>query len=213
VHRLATPSWLDLRLILGVLLVLGSVVVGARVVTAADHLTPVYVARSALVPGQHLQQGDVAIGEVRFDGGAAAYVAAGVPPIGYVVTRYVGAGELLPADAVSADPGSLEASRFVTVPVSPGHLPADLARGDLVDVYLTTKSGLGRTPNPPRRVLAAVPVDAYDDGSSSLSGSDVAAVVLAVPVAEVERTVAAVEGGDIDLVGVPSAVAEADTAP
>ncbi len=34
--RLATPGWVDGRLVLGVLLVLVSVVVGARVLSAAD---------------------------------------------------------------------------------------------------------------------------------------------------------------------------------
>ncbi|MBV9487475.1 MAG: SAF domain-containing protein [Frankiaceae bacterium] len=203
VRRLATPSWLDLRLVLGVLLVLGSVVIGARVVTAADHLTPVYVARVELVPGEQLRAGDLAVSQVRFDGEGSAYVAAGAAPVGYVVTRHVGAGELLPVAALSADPGDTSDRRFVTVPVSPGHLPVDLVRGDLVDVYVTTKSGIARRADPPTRVLAAVPVDSYDDGSTSLSGSDIAAVVLAVPAADVDRIIAALEGGDLDLVRVP----------
>src|SRR3954452_22866223 len=43
-RRVRPPRWLDLRLVLGVLLVLGSVLLGARVVTAADATVPVWAA-------------------------------------------------------------------------------------------------------------------------------------------------------------------------
>src|SRR3712207_7134950 len=41
-RRVRPPRWLDLRLVLGVLLVLGSVLLGARVVGAADATVPVW---------------------------------------------------------------------------------------------------------------------------------------------------------------------------
>jgi hypothetical protein len=188
-------------------MVLFAVVAGARVFAAAGRYSGVYVARGALVPGEHLSAGDLGVVEVRFAGTAAAYVAAGQPPVGYVVTRYVAAGELLPVAAVSASAPAVSASRFVTVPVQAGHLPDDLAHGDLVDVYVTTK-GTGGTAGTPSLVIGGVPVDSYDDGSGSLSGSTSAAVVLAVPTAKVDRMVAAVETGIIDLVRVPVATVE-----
>lgn len=200
--RLPTPRWLDGRLVLGVVMVLFAVVAGARVFTAAGRYSEVYVARGALVPGEHLSTADLGVAEVRFAGTAAAYVAAGRPPLGYVVTRYVAAGELLPVAAVSAATPAVSASRFVTVPVQAGHFPDDLAHGDLVDVYETTKGTSGTTATP-SLVIGNVPVDSYDDGAGSLSGTSTAAVVLAVPTAKVDVAVAAVETGSIDLVRVP----------
>src|SRR4051794_32919907 len=41
-RRVRPPRWLDLRLVLGVLLVLASVLLGARVVGAADATVPVW---------------------------------------------------------------------------------------------------------------------------------------------------------------------------
>ena len=136
-------------------------------------------------------------------------MAAGVPPVGYVVTRYVAPGELIPRAALSASPATVTASRFVTLPVQPGHLPHDLSHGDLVDVYVTTKSTSG-TPPAPVLVLSAVPVDSADDGSGSLSGATATSVVLSVPAARVNRAIAAVESGTIDVVRVPATVAASE---
>jgi Flp pilus assembly protein CpaB len=200
--RLAPPRWLDARLAVGVLLVLVAVVAGARVFAAADNMTTVYVAAHDLVPGQHLTADDVSVGRVHLDGQGSYYVAASAgPPIGYVITRYVGAHEFVPAGALSAQVAA--DSRFVTVPVQPGHLPGDLGRGDRVDVYLTPKAAAGAAVSAPRLVLSAVPVESREGGARTFSGSTSLAVVLAVPRDEVADVVQAVETGTIDLVVVP----------
>lgn len=213
-RRLAAPRWLDLRLAVGVLLVLVAVVVGARVFASADRYARVYVAAHALVPGERLAAGDLRVGRARFDGQGGRYVAAAAtPPTGYVVLRYVGAGELLPRAALATAAGPSAGTRLVTVPVQPGHLATDLGHGDLVDVYVTAKPPAGGRVPTPTRVLAAVPVDSTDGGSRTLGGNASVAVVLAVPVAAVPDTVRAVEGGTIDLVRVPPAVEGAIPAP
>lgn len=212
--RLATPRWLDARLVLGVVLVLVAVVVGARVFASAGRYTNVYVARHALVPGEHLNADDLSTGQVRFSGEGGSYVGvASVPPTGYLVTRYVAAGEFVPLTALSAAASTPGASRYVTVPVTPGHLPADLDHGDLVDVYLTPKVAAGATVPLPTLVLSAVAVQADDGGSQSLSAGSAVAVVLTVPTARVSAVVHAVESGTIDLVRVPAAVAAGGPGP
>jgi hypothetical protein len=209
--RLAPPRWLDARLAVGVLLVLVAVVAGARVFAAADNMTTVYVAAHDLVPGQHVAADDVAIGRVHLDGQGGYYVAASAaPPVGYVVTRFVGAHEFVPAGALSAQAAT--DSRFVTVPVQPGHLPGELARGDLVDVYLTAKAAAGAAVPAPRLVLSAVPVESREGGARTFSGNATLAVVLAVPRADVADLVQAVESGTIDLVTVPRAPTAASVA-
>jgi len=160
-HRLTRPSWLDTRVVLGLLLLLTSVVAGARVFAAADRYSTVWVARHALVPGEQLRPGDLAIGRVHFDGESRAYVATGSLPAGYLVTRYVDAGELLPRAALTGNPTAVNASRLVTLPVASGHLPAALGRGDEVDVYLTTKTAAGGA-SPPSLVLPAAVVDSVE---------------------------------------------------
>jgi hypothetical protein len=202
--RLATPRWLDARLAVGVLLVAVSVAAGARVFTAADNLTSVYVAAHDLVPGQHVTADDLAVGHVRLRTQAGLYVAAGSsPPVGYIVTRFVGAHELVPVAALAGG-ASVARTRFVTVPVQPGHLSDSLTRGDLVDVYLTGKSAAGEAAPDPTLVLAGAPVEARAGGTRTFSASSSYSVVLGVPIDKVVALVHAVESGTIDLVTVPT---------
>ena len=203
--RLELPRWLDVRMVLGAVLVLISVVVGARVLASADHYSAVYVARHSLVPGEHLGAADLRIGQVRFHGEGSSYVAAAGPaPVGYVVTRYVASGELVPLTALEPVGSTTAVSRDVTVPVAPGHLPDGLGHGDLVDVYVTPKVAVGARVPEPTRVLAAIPVDTEGGGAESLAAGSTVAVVLVVPVGAVATMVHAVEAGTIDLVRVPA---------
>src|SRR6476469_1490712 len=58
-RRVRPPRWLDLRLVLGVLLVLGSVLLGARVVGAADATVPVWAVTGDLAAGTRLDASDL----------------------------------------------------------------------------------------------------------------------------------------------------------
>lgn len=207
--RIVVPRWLDARVAVGLLLVLVSVATGARIVSTAGHLTPVYAAAHDLVPGEQLTSADLAVVRVRLDGGGSRYLAAAsAAPVGYVVTRVVSAHELLPSAALTAS-SALADTRMVTVPVQAGHLPADLGRGDLVDVYVTPKAATGRSVPAPTLVLSKVAVDSREGGSRTFGGQSALAVVLDVDAADVVAMVHAVESGVIDLVRVPPAAAGA----
>ena len=64
-RRVRPPRWLDLRLLLGILLVLGSVLLGARVVGAADATVPVWAAAGDLAAGTELDADDLVAVDVR----------------------------------------------------------------------------------------------------------------------------------------------------
>lgn len=207
--RLALPRWFDARFALGVLLVLVAVVGGARVIGASDHYDRVWVARQPLAVGQLVTADDFSVGRARLYGSAQHYLSADAAvPTGYVVVRAVGAGEVVPVDAVSAD-GVPTDRRLVSVPVAPGHFPADLARGDVVDVYLTPKSqGAAASAVQPKLVLSDATVSSRDGGSRGFgTSSSVVGVLLSVPAGDVAALVGAIEAGSLDVVRVPAPVA------
>lgn len=138
-RRVRTPRWLDLRLVLGVLLVLGSVLLGARVVGAADATVPVWSVRGDLAAGTVLSREDLTAVDVRLDAAAAGYLSTSVDPKGRTLSRAVGAGELLPRSALE------EATDLVQValPVQAGWAPPALRRGQLVDVYAVADPAAG----------------------------------------------------------------------
>ncbi len=205
--RLGSPSWLDGRLVLGVLLVLVSVLLGAKVLASADTSQEVWVATHDLAPGSVLQDGDLRLGKARLFGTSSRYVA-GSEPLGYVVQRGLSAGELLPVGALTA-PGSDVPRREITVPVPSGHLPPDLARGEQVDLYVTpddktARRGTATTdPFAPRLVLRAVTVAQVLRTAGLGSSGQEQPVVLSVDPSQVLAIVQALSEGRLDLVRVP----------
>lgn len=201
--RAGRARWLDLRLVVGLVLVLGSVALGARAVAAADDTYRVWALTRDLGASSTLQDGDLVARSVRLEGSADRYVAAdGAKPSGWVLTRAVGGGELLPRGAVvrsgSADlrDVSLRVDRLTV---------AGLRRGSVVDVYVVpaTRSGATAT-GPPRLVLSDVTVgnDVGEDGSRFGAGSTDVAVALRVATHDVAAVLDAAAHGQVDLVRV-----------
>ena len=202
--RLAAPSWLDSRLVVCVLLVLVSVVVGAKVVSDADEYEQVWAARGDLAAGTLLSRADLNARRVRFYGNGNRYLAATADPAGFVLSRAVGADEFVARAALrpASDAGSL---RLVTVPVERYHVPVALRHGSLVDVYVTPKPQGGEPSGPPQLVLPRAVVASLDDAANRFGGGSDLGVVLQVPEGTVAAVVAAVQRGAIDLVRVPAA--------
>jgi hypothetical protein len=193
--------------VVGVVLVLLSVVIGAKVVAASGDYDQIWAASRDLAPGTTLTKGDLVVVKVRFhDHGSGYYAASGNALVGRTTTSPLSAGQLIPVAAVPAKAPT--PTRMVTVPVAKLHMPhgSDL-QGTQVDLYVT-KSAAGegqgqQGSSGPELVLANVTVaDTIND--SSLGGSSGSGVVLEVPVAYVAAVVGAVEAGSIDLVRVPS---------
>jgi hypothetical protein len=199
VARLPRARWLDARLLLGILLVLGSVIVGARVVSSADHTVAVWSVTADLGPRVTLGAGDLRQRRVHVDGDQSTYltVAAG-SPVGLVVTRPLSRGELLPRTAV-APSGATEIRKVLvaTDPLAAGVLH----RGDAVDVYRVEEGGPGARPPAARLVLSRATVDRVHTGGKGLGGSGVGAgVVLVVDDSDVPTVLAAQAGARLDLV-------------
>ncbi len=138
-RRVRTPRWLDLRLVLGVLLVLGSVLLGARVVGAADATVPVWSVTGDLAAGTVLSADDLTAVDVRLDAAATGYLSTTADPAGRTLSRAVGAGELLPSAALEQTTDLVQ----VALPVQAGWVPPALRRGQLVDVYAVADPAAG----------------------------------------------------------------------
>jgi hypothetical protein len=182
-----------------VLLVLVSVVLGARVLAAADGTVAVWSAAGDLGQGSVLQASDLRTVQVRLGDAAQAYVSADAPPpVGWVLLRPVRAGELLPVTAVASTPSGPEL-RQVTVEVERFHAPTNLARGHRVDVYVTPDDGQTYLV-----VEAALVQDLVEDGGRLGPSGAAMGVALGVTPTDVQALVQAAQDGPIDLVEVPT---------
>ncbi|WP_345771644.1 SAF domain-containing protein [Geodermatophilus sabuli] len=181
-RRTRPPGWLDLRLVLGVLLVLGSVLLGARVVTAADATVPVWSATADLAAGTVLTAADLVAVEVRLDDAAGAYLATSTRPEGRTLARTVGAGELVPRSALE-EPAELVS---LALPVQAGFVPPALTRGQVVDVYAVgdpATGAVGAVGESVSLVVAAAPVQAVSGRSEGVLSTATTTVQVVVSVA------------------------------
>ena len=180
-RRVRPPRWLDLRLLLGVLLVLGSVLLGARVIGSADVTVPVWAASSDLAAGSRLTADDLVAVDVRLDKAAPAYLATGSHPEGRTLNRAVRAGELVPRSAVAGTSALVD----LALPVQAGYVPPSLVRGEVVDVYAVADSTSGRTvpAGSVTPVVLNAPVQAVSGRSAGVLSSATTTLQVVVAVA------------------------------
>ena len=194
-RRVRPPRWLDLRLVLGVLLVLVSVLLGARVVGAADATVPVWAASGDLAAGTVLSSGDLVAVDVRLDDAAGRYLATGTRPEGRTLGRAVRAGELVPRSALEAVPELVQ----VALPVQAGYVPPGLTRGQVVDVYAVADPAVGaagRADGEVALVVGAAPVQAVSGRTEGVlsSATTTVQVVVAVAAGDAAGVLAAIGG-------------------
>ena len=194
-RRLPPPRWLDLRLVLGVLLVLGSVLLGARVVSAADATVPVWAASADLAPGTEIGPDDLVAVDVRLDDAAQAYLSTSRRPDGWLLARAVREGELLPVSALEETSDSVQ----LALPVQAGYVPPALGRGQLIDVYAVADPPAGATVVADGSVALVVEKATVQDISDRAAGvlstpTTTVQVVVSVPADEAADVLAVIAG-------------------
>lgn len=201
--RLARPRWRDTRLILGLLLILVSVAVGAKLFAEVDERVGVWAVTRDLGAHTPLSQDDLVVRLVRLDETARRYVSADQHLDGLVLTRPVGRNELLPVAALSQR--STVDQRRVVIDVD-RFSAVGLARGGVVDVYAVRAPKNGAAPPRPELVLPGVTVaqDVRSGNGSFGGGGSHTGVTLLVAHDDVATVIDAMAQGTVYLVQVPT---------
>ncbi len=180
-RRVRTPRWLDARLLLGVALVLGCVVLGSVVVSRASSSVQVWSAARDLAPGSVLEPDDLAPVAARLPGSLSSYVRSADSLVGRTVSRPLSQGELVPRAAVGATP----AATGVTIPFDARSAPA-FSRGQRISVWVSAKGC------PQLALLRDVTVqDVTATGGGAFVTGEGQTVVVRVPSALADRVVGA----------------------
>lgn len=178
--RQSRPRWLDPKLFLGILLVLASMALGARVIAQSDKTAEVWALKDdvTLSPSATLTQSMLVARSVRFTSqqDANRYVSASAKiPNGARMVRAVGPGEFLPRDSWTAKAD--EQLRDAPIPIAASDMPKSIRRGDRVDVYVVPANDNKFRPS--RGILAASNVIVVDlpTGSGLGGGGDASATI------------------------------------
>ncbi|MDA3021078.1 MAG: hypothetical protein O2943_00165 [Actinomycetota bacterium] len=196
-QRMRVVRWRDLRLWIGLVIILLAMFAGAFLLSRGEQTTTVWRASSDLSVGAIPVATPVTVSL-----GAAQdqYLLASEPLTGQL--RWpVAAGDLIPRGALGFSP--MLNARLVTLPVDPLHAPVHMATGDVVDIWSTPADLAGGVTAQPVLVLASVTVAEVAADAVGVGGE--IAVVVEIPAAAADQLVAAARSGLIDLVAVPIA--------
>ena len=201
--RLSRRRWRDPRLLMGVLLVVTSVITMAWVIGASDDTIAVWSVSDDLPSGSPVTEDDVRVVRVQLPDIGPYLLADGAIPQDMVAVRDFAAGELLTSVGLDRA-GDPDAVRVVTLPVLRNQMPADLAVGDRVDVYVVERGSAGEPEGTPKLVLARAVVADVDNESGAFGGTSLeTGVALSVVGDEVAAVVDAQARGTLTLVDVP----------
>jgi hypothetical protein len=207
--RLRRPRWKDPRLLVGVLLVLLSIVLGAGVVSRMAATTTVLVARGDVVIGDPLDVDAFTTAEVRLGERTGQYAdGPGRIPQGATAQRTVAAGELLPLSAIGQ--GGQADLRPVVIPVDRS-VAESVATGRTVELWHTADpgsgaaaGGTGASETVAELLVPDAVVHGVQDGSSL--GMRSVGVEVLVPQDRLAGVLEAIARDDrLDVIGVPSA--------
>ena len=182
-RRISTPSWFDLRLVLGVVLVLASVLLGASIVSNAGDTQPALAVSRDLAAGTILSVDDLVVRQVKLpEGGTGVYLTTPDEAVGRTLDRAVAGGELLAAAAIVRTP----ARTRITVPLASGAAPK-LRAGQRVELWLSSAdcAFVVLLPDVTVQTVSA------DDNGSFTNGTGGQNVVISVTPAQAGRVVAA----------------------
>lgn len=202
VMRLRRPRWKDPRLIVGIVLVVASVLMGALLISRLAATTPVLVVRNSIVPGDEIDPDDLTTVEMRLGAQEDLYVGTvEVIPDGAVATRALQAGELLPLSAVG------QAS---DVPLRPIVIPVDttvaesVEPGAKVELWHTAPAPEGGGSGEAELLVSDGVVRHIDEGSSlGMRSMSVEVLVPRDDLAVVLQVLSQEER--LDVIGVPGA--------
>ena len=200
--RTTTPSWRNARLLVGLVLVAGSVLLGARLMAAADDTVGVWALTQDLPAGVPVTTEDLVVRELRFPDAATAerYLSSSqTPPEDARLSRAVSRGELLPRAALASE----KTADLVEVPISVAtdDLPATVALGSTVDVWVAPGVSAVSERRPKAvRVLREVQVVSVPRERQGLGPQTTRQVIVGLPAArdaELETALGAMSGGRV----------------
>lgn len=122
------------RLAMGLALFIIAISAGSLIAKEANRTVYVWASNGELAPGNTIATTDLKAVSVLLPESAKNYISANAQLVGAIVMHRIGTGDLIPVNAISTDSQKL-GQRAVPLTVEITDLPADLQRGEVIDIY------------------------------------------------------------------------------
>lgn len=193
----------DPRLAIGLVLVTVSIGAVVGIVALADEGEEVLAAPRLLIEGEHVELSDFEPRRVVLGVDRHTYLtAADVPESGVVVTRTVGAGELVPLSAVGDERGPRSTTVVVTLSTALG---ATVRPGDRLDLWAAPAEEAGRF-GAPAVIASGTQLVRTVAAEGIVASGEAGRIELLVPRRDVARILFALANGDA-LSAIPASLA------
>jgi len=204
-YRLETASWVNLRSVLGLVLVFGAVFAGTVVLQRAQHLVPIYAAARDLPSGVPLSGGDFSLVPVRLPAAELGHYlrpGRGVSITGKMLTTPLRRHMLVPADdlVASREQGSMVE---LAINVDHGDMPQGLRPGDHVRILGAYSDGLQKG-SAQVLVDSAEVVRILEESGGLATGLRETGVQVRLPAERTAPVAAAIAGGRVFVVKAPA---------
>lgn len=206
-HTVALPH-ADVRLLLGVVLVVVALVGGLSLWSQMRVTEPVVIAARAIPSGHVITAEDLALADARLEGplaGLAIGEGARASLIGQTATAPIPAGAMVVRPALGTGPTIAPSETAITVPVEANAVFPGLRRGDRVGVFATSEQGRPQsltTPLLDRAIVYDVSLEAsrVSLGGSGANEGRITNVTILVPRDQAERVTHSLVNGRLTLV-------------
>jgi hypothetical protein len=172
------------RLAMGLALFIIAISAGSLIAKEANRTVYVWASNGELAPGNTIASTDLKAVSVLLPESAKNYISTNAQLVGAIVMHRIGTGDLIPVDAISTESQKL-GQRAVPLTVEITDLPADLQRGEVIDIYAIPNSSQ-KSISEPELITSGITVAE----ASSKNNSGKALVVVNLPEDLVMRTLA-----------------------
>lgn len=187
-----TTRRIDLRLFIGVAIVVIAAVAGFSLVSSTENTTSVYAASRTLTPGHVLQEKDLVLTDVKLGKSTTSYMTSDQFSPGSVITKSINAGELIPVSAVGTAKQVATTNVVVQLDVP---LSAEATVGSTVDVWASIAAGQGVF-GPPAVIIQGAQIAQITEATGLAASTGAVRVEIVVPQSKVAALLESQANGD-----------------
>jgi hypothetical protein len=166
------------RLLIAVSLLVLSILSSVFISLLSNQKGSYLIATRELTPGQQISVSDIAIVKVNVEALANTYLTAEQNPVGSIVINRIPSKSLIANQSISTKTDSINSAE-ISLNIRAIDLPANIAAGDRISIYLLEDAQPGAFPTDPEIVLSDIYLGIIERKNSNF-GSEVAITIAIV---------------------------------
>lgn len=168
-------SKIKIRTLVAAMLLATSILASVLISTLSNHKQSYWIAKRELTPGQQISASDISKVAVEINAISNIYLPANTNPVGSIVINRIPRTSLIASRSISNQTNAINSAE-ISLNIRAIDLPANIAAGDRVSIYLVEDAEPGAFPSEPELVLRDIYLGSIERKNSNF-GSEVAITI------------------------------------